>query len=354
MDELQGPFQSPPKRRWPWVLAVFLVAVVGAAVFAGAYVGAALRSPASNDATEVEVVIAPGMGSTEIGYALAQAGMVKNPWLFVGFVYVSGQGSRLQPGTYRLPKNLTVGQLADRLAQISQSRRRTEIQITIPEGWSNRELAAYLEKQGIATADAFNAVVQHKAAWWDTYDFLASRPADRDLEGYLFPDTYKIYTDATPEDLVRKMLDNFGRKVTPQLRQEIVGQGKTLHEVLTFASIIEREVPDGPDRAKVAGVFAKRLEIGMALQSDATVNYVTGKKESRPSADDLQQESLYNTYIHRGLPPGPINNPGLSAIEAALHPEIGPYLYYLTTPDGTVIYSRTHDEHVRAKARYYP
>ena len=97
-----------------------------------------------------------------------------------------------------------------------------------------------------------------------------------------------------------------------------------------------------------------RIAAGIPLQSDATVNYVTGKKEPRPSADDLRQESLYNTYIHKGLPPGPINNPGLSAIVAALNPESVPYLYYLTTPEGVVIYSRTHDEHVQAKARYYP
>ena len=317
-------------------------------------IGIGLRAPASSDPAEVDVVITAGQGSTEIGYALAAAGVVKNPWLFIGYAYVSGQGSRLQPGSYRLPKNLTVRQLANRLSQISQSRRRSEIQITIPEGWSNREISAYLEKQGVVTAEEFNQVVQHKAAWWDEYDFLSSRPVDRDLEGYLFPDTYKIFTDATAKDLVRKMLDNFGRKVTPKLREEIAQQGKTLHEVLTFASIIEREVPDGPDRPKVAGVFAKRLEIGMPLQSDATVNYVTGKKEPRPSADDLRQESLYNTYIHKGLPPGPINNPGLSAIVAALNPESVPYLYYLTTPEGVVIYSRTHDEHVQAKARYYP
>ena len=343
---MTDPFAVPRHRPWlRFVLLAVLLLVAGSAGF----VWLRFNQAASRDATLAGVTIESGQSSSAIAAQLQQAGLIRDRWMFEAYAYLTGQDDRLQAGEYRLPRNLTLRQVLSRLtARVS----REERTLTIVEGWSNQELGEYLETQRAAVPEEFSAVVSRKAVWWGEYDFLSSRPPDRDLEGYLFPDTYRVYADATPEDIVRKMLDNFGRKLTPDLRAEISRQGRTLHEVLTFASIIEREVPDGPDRRKVAGIFARRLQIGMALQSDATVNYVTGKKRASPTLDDVRTESLYNTYIHRGLPPGPINNPGLSAIRAALDPEPSPYLYYLTTPDGTVIYSRTHDEHVAAKAKY--
>ncbi|MDO8560239.1 MAG: endolytic transglycosylase MltG [bacterium] len=343
---MTDPFAPSRRRhRLRWLLLFFALLVAGSAGFAW------LRfiQPASRDAGFYDLTIQPGQGSSAIAAQLQQAGLIRDPWMFAAYAYLTGQDDRLQAGEYRLPKNLTLRQVLSRLTAPAAREERT---LTIVEGWSNQELGEYLESKQVAPRQEFLAIVSRKAAWWDEYDFLDGRPPDRDLEGYLFPDTYRAYADATTETIVRKMLDNFGRKLTPDLRAEISRRGKTLHEVLTFASIIEREVPDGPDRRKVAGIFARRLEIGMALQSDATVNYVTGKKRASPTLDDVRTESLYNTYIHRGLPPGPINNPGLSAIRTALDPESSSYLYYLTTPDGTVIYSRTHDEHVAAKAKY--
>lgn len=345
----QDPFAPVPRRPWRWLrwgMFAFVALLLGTA----AWVAWGVLAPKASGSPESEIIIQPGESSYAIGRKLKAAGIIRSVWAFEAYAAFTGQDGRLQSGAHRLAARLTLPQVVYRLTQPSV---RPEVTVTILEGWSNREIAEYLAAEGIAKADEFFPVVQRKAPWWDAYQFLQSRPADRDLEGYLFPDTYRIFPGTTAEALVRKMLDNFDRKLTLDLPNEIARQGKTLHEVLTLASIIEREVPDGPDRPTVAGIFLKRLEIGMALQSDATVNYVTRKKNPRPSADDLLQESLYNTYIHRGLPPGPINNPGISAIRAALNPKDSPYLFYLTTPDGTVIYSRTHDEHVAAKARYF-
>lgn len=342
------PIQPPRGRHWlRWT-------ALGQAVLAGAvisYGAVRIWFPASRDATMADVTILPGQSATAISAQLERAGLIRERWLFLGYAHLTGQGNRLQVGAYRLPRNLTLPQL---LKKLTTAARRDEKTLTVVEGWSNRELAEYLASQGVAAPADLLGIVQRKAPWWDAYDFLASRPAKRDLEGYLFPDTYRMFADATVLSLVQKMLDNFGRKLTPEIRQEIQRQGKTLHAVLTLASIVEREVPAGPDRQKIAGIFLRRLSLGMPLQADATVNYVTGKKTPRPSLDDVKTNSLYNTYIYRGLPPGPINNPGLSAIRAVLYPEPSPYLFYLTTLEGAVIYSRTHDEHVAAKAQFYP
>ena len=137
------------------------------------------------------------------------------------------------------------------------------------------------------------------------------------------------------------------------MRADIKAQGKTINEIITMASIIEKEVPHAEDMKKIAGIFYQRLNIGMAMQSDATINFITGKGTTRPSAEDLQVASPYNTYKYRDLPPGPISNPGLAAIEAAIYPEKNDFLYFLTTPEGQVIYSRTYAEHLAAKYKYY-
>ncbi|OGY89834.1 MAG: hypothetical protein A2927_01170 [Candidatus Komeilibacteria bacterium RIFCSPLOWO2_01_FULL_45_10] len=148
------------------------------------------------------------------------------------------------------------------------------------------------------------------------------------------------------------MLDNFGAKLTQEMRVDIKNAGKSIFEVITLASIIEKEVRTEQDMKMVADIFNKRLEQGIALQSDATVNYVTGKGLVQPTAADIAVDNLYNTYKYRGLPPGPIANPGLKAIKAAIYPTPNQYYYFLTTAEGEVIYSQTYQEHLKNKSVY--
>ncbi|MCH7623546.1 MAG: endolytic transglycosylase MltG [Nitrospinae bacterium] len=215
------------------------------------------------------------------------------------------------------------------------------------------EIADYLYQLGIAQPKEFFDVIQKKADWWDNYDFLISRPRSADLEGYLFPDTYRVFRDASIKEIVQKMLDNFDNKISDELMVEIKRQGKTVHDILTLAAIIEKEVVGDKDRKIVADIFYKRLDAGMALQADSTVNYDSGASNARSSAKDLEIDSPYNTYKYRGLPPGPIANPGLSSILAAIYPETNPYWYFLTTPDGEAVYNVTFEEHVEDKNKYY-
>jgi UPF0755 protein len=239
-----------------------------------------------------------------------------------------------------------------------QARIRAEIEknknhertITIIEGWRIQDIAASLDKSGVVSADDFISAAKIDN-WRDQYGFL-SDPKIKSLEGYLFPDTYRIFTDASSSDIIEKMLDNFDHKVTPEMRAQLAAKQRSLHDMVILASIIEREALYDEDRAMIADIFLKRLEAGIGLQSDATINYITGKKTVRPTFDDLKVNSLYNTYKYRGLPPGPISNPGLASLQAAIYPRANDYYYFLTDSDGRAHFGRTFAEHQQNIVKY--
>ncbi|MEK7075665.1 MAG: endolytic transglycosylase MltG, partial [Patescibacteria group bacterium] len=234
------------------------------------------------------------------------------------------------------------------------------------EGWTISDIASDLEKRGLVTEKDFNAEL--KVVLTD-YDFLGelkdlkSKPSS--LEGYLFPDTYFIASKPTASSVVKKMMDNLEGKMTTQMRVDIAKQDRSIYGVLTLASIIEKEVGRNTskvssedlqalqeERETVAGIFVNRLRINMALQSDATIGYITKKNNPQTSSADLLIDSPYNTYKYRGLPPGPISNPSLSAIKAAIYYKKTDYLYFLTMKDGTAVYAKTLDEHNINKRKY--
>ncbi|MFA6304970.1 MAG: endolytic transglycosylase MltG [Patescibacteria group bacterium] len=308
-----------------------------------------INSPLPGNSQEQIFEITQGEGVNQISANLFKQGLIKNSFWFEVYVWQKDLQRNFFAGSYVLPKNLSIKELVKKLTTSGES----EKSITIPEGWSNKEIGKYLQDQGLGTQDAWlNLVGRNLGSFTARYDFLADKPATVDLEGYLFPDTYRVFKNSSALEIADKMLANFDKKITLELRQEITRQHKTLFEILTLASIIEKEVSQEEDMKKVADIFYKRLEVGIALQSDATLNYITGKGVTRPSSQDIKTDSLYNTYKYRGLPPGPIANPGLQAIKAAIYPTANPYYYFLTTPTGEVIYSKTHDEHVANKRKY--
>lgn len=180
------------------------------------------------------------------------------------------------------------------------------------------------------------------------FAFLRALPHDRSLEGYLFPETYRVWDDQLPEGLVRKQLQTFRDRVA-LTSVKIPAPLKTLDEVVILASIIEKEVRSDTDRGLVAGIFLRRLKEGMALQSDATLTYLTGSSRGRATSAELAQDSPYNSYRRVGLPPSPICNPGLATIGAVMHPTPSAYRYFLTDPTGKVLYARTFEEHLKNK-----
>jgi len=246
---------------------------------------------------------------------------------------------------------------------------RAEKTIRILEGWTNRDIADYLASQDLFPATNFLALVgsdqgtEKISSSFNGPDLKIRYPwlpADKDsLEGYLFPDTYRIFATSTPEEVIIKMLDNFDNKLSPEMRSEITQQGKTIQEIVNLASIIEKEAPitggeEGDKDAKIiGGIFYNRLKIGQALQSDATLSYIFNDNKPQHSGPELEIDSPYNTYKYRGLPPGPIGNPGLAAIKAAIYPADNNYYYFLT-PTGSrdVIYARNYNEHLQNKYKY--
>ncbi len=303
------------------------------------------------DTRTVPFTIESGEGVAEIAAGLQEAGLIAGSDFFKAYLWQSGQGSGLKAGAYQLSPAMSIPQIVTIFTGGGAGLKSNEAQVVIAEGFSDRQILAALKQAG-AVSDAvdFNELTLST----DDYAFLTDRPAGAGLEGYLFPDTYHFFKDSSLADVTEIMLENFDAKVTPQLREEISRQGKSLFEILVMASIIERESPDKEDMPDIAGVFYNRLEIGMPLQSDATINYITDGGRPMPTSEDLAVDSPFNTYKYAGLPPAPICNPGLEAIKAAIWPKENDYLYFLMPQDGsdTTVFSKSYEEHLRNKALY--
>jgi UPF0755 protein len=221
--------------------------------------------------------------------------------------------------------------------------------VTFPEGLTVRETAALFEQRGLGSAGAFLAAAR------DVSMIADLDPLARDLEGYLFPETYAIAANHGPSRLVGMMLDRFKASFPEEARREAERQGRTIRQVLTLASLVEKETARAEERAIVAGVYSNRLARGIALQADPTVIYglqLAGRYEGNLTRADLSFDTAYNTYVHAGLPPGPIASPGRAAIEAALRPADVDYLYFVSRNDGSHEFARTLAEHNRNVHRY--
>lgn len=311
---------------------------------------------------EVRINIPQGYGSRAIGASLREQHLIRSKWAFVLYATAREKASSLKSGSYAFNGLITIPELVDAL--VAGERYPNERVITIPEGWDERDIGRYLSTEGIIAEEAWWKIAGYPAVDYRTatrtspprdlsaaFTFLRDKPAGAGLEGYLYPDTYRIWRNATPEDILAKMLTNFGEKLTPELRASIALQKKTIFAVITIASLVEKESGTDTERPVIAGILWKRLERNIPLQVDASVNYVTGKRGT-PSGADLKTLSPFNTYANAGLPLGPIANPGISSIRAAIFPKASPYLYYLHTPDGRIIYSKNLEEHAAARAAY--
>jgi len=267
-----------------------------------------------------------GWGAKEIAYNLEKAGIIRCGLFFRAFVYSKSVSGKLKAGEYGLSPAMNIPDIVEKLV----SGDRIKKLITIIEGWSVKDIGEYLKEKGIEGAEKI----------------------DPGLEGYLFPDTYEIFPEDGIEEIIEIMLANFDKKLTSELREEISSQGRTIHEIVIMASLIEKEVRTLEDKKIVSGILWKRLEWDIPLQIDATIAYITGRKTTKITKKELQIDSPYNTYKYKELPLGPISNPGLESILAAIYPQESQYFYYLSTPEGETIFSRTLKEHNEAKVKY--
>lgn len=307
-------------------------------------------------------VVSEGESIDGIVDRLVEDGYVRSRTLFRLSLLRSGLATRIQPGEHVLTGVGSYGDIARRLAEVGAADR--EVTLLLREGETLRELHDSLESLGLnqAAADLYFLTGQPAAvAGSDSpamerlrgeYPFLSDVPSGRGLEGYLFPDTYRLYSDASTSDVVHRLLDNFGRRVGPEIEAGAQNEGRTMFEVVTMASVLEREVRGGEDMRLAADLFWRRLDAGMPLQADSTVNYATGGSRPSVSYDDTRIDSPFNTYLYRGLPAGPIGNPGLEALRAAVDPEPNDYWYFLTDASGSVHYARSLSEHNSNKSRF--
>ena len=287
--------------------------------------------PNCNKEEEKLVKIEKGWGSGEVAEKLKSEHLINSKWFFIFYIWVRGYSSHLQAGEYLLNTKMTIPEISKILTKGETNP--NWVKVTIPEGWTNTQI----EERLIAL------------------DIIKSgEKLPNNKEGYLFPDTYYFYKNISIADVVKKMEDNFDRKlkeILPAEAREKLGEGG-LYDVLKMASILEKEVISDEDRAIASGIFWKRIKNNYPLESCATIAYILGTEKKQYSYEDTRVKSLYNTYINSGLPPTPINNPGLSAIKAALYPKQTDYNFFLSASDGRTIYAKTLDEHNANKVKY--
>ncbi len=305
----------------------------------------------------VVIQIDKGEGVITIIDKLQEHELLDSVFVFKAWLAYTKYDRALKPGAYELAPSMSMDVIARELISgVSYN----ETTLTFLEGWNLRQVADYLQGQGFITAPeelyrytGYPAQVFHGTndVLHAEYEFLASVPQGYSLEGFIFPDTYRVFENASVESILRKVLDNFDVKYQ-SIEEEVAANSMSLYDIMKIASVVVKEARTYEDKRKVAGVFLNRMKIGMALQSDPTVNYVTLKVTDNPSLEDIATESEYNTYKYAGLPPTPIANPGLEDIKAVLNPVQHEYYFFLNTKQGEMIFSRDFDEHRANRVKY--
>jgi UPF0755 protein len=324
-------------------LAAVLVGlvIVGASVAVHWYRGA--TRPVAESGQAVLVEIERGSGASTIARQLEERGLIRSAAAFEILLSLSGQAGSLRAGHYELSPTMDAAKIAQTLASGEVAVRR----VTVPEGLRLSEIAECVAEAGLGSEEEFlEAAVPENLAGQAEVEL----PEDS-LEGYLFPETYDFEVGTSAADMAARMLRELYDQFVKPYEQQIADSKLSLHEIITLASLVEREAKVPDERELIAGVLMNRLDGGMLLQCDASVQYALGEHKPRLTYDDLKVESPYNTYLHEGLPPGPIAAPGLDSLRAALSPTQTEFLYYVAKPDGGHVFSKTYDEHLAAIAQ---
>lgn len=290
--------------------------------------------------------VSVGENALALGARLERQGIIFSRFAFLWYLVHEEKNNQIIAGQYALSGSLTIPEIA--LIVTSGKTISRDVKVTFPEGWTIIKMAERLTAHALP-GQAFLALAQKPLPEWRAkFDFLGDLPAGASLEGYLFPDTYLFAPEATAEDMIVSMLTNFGKKYDASLRQGVTRSGKSLRDIVTLASIIEEEGRTREERDMISDIFWKRIVAGQPLQSDATVNYIHGTTRLQPTLKDTESDSPYNTYRYKGLPPGPISNPSLESLHAAIFPKSNPYYYFLVDLNtGETFYAQTFEEHVR-------
>lgn len=311
-----------------------------------------LTTAAGRDDTPIDFKIEPGESLNTIANRLQSAGLIKDPDLFKRYLQYNGLDAGIEAGDFQLKQTMNVMEIGAAL----QEGRIAEVRVRIPQANRIEELAEALAEQTGLDAAEFLALMRDADQWKTQFAFLNDLPPGATLEGYVFPDTYGIAKDnVTAREIIATALRNFDRQVTPQMRADLQAQGRTLFDAIRLASIVEREAAVAAERPAIAGVYFNRLRDGMALDADPTVQYALGNTRDpdtwwpQITQEDYQGvDSPWNLYRNPGLPPGPIDNPALDSIKAAIYPEAHDFYYFRAScaQDGTHVFARTLEEQI--------
>jgi UPF0755 protein len=317
---------------------VFFIAVAWAAVFE---LSQRSRSKAEN------FVVLRGENLLQITTNLKEEGYIKSKMFFLLETITTGNFKKFKAGIYDFKNQDDLG-----IIKKLSSGQTVPVGFTVIPGWSINDIAKHLEaKKIVQKKDFLDAVLGGiPPGFKEKFTFLQDAPDGAGLEGYLFPDTYYIAANPEPEDIASQMLENFSEKLTPEMREKIEKQDKKIFDIVVMASILEKEVRTEEDKKAVAGILWKRAAKGWPLQVDSTLLYFL--VSDHPSLEDKYADSPYNTYKYGGLPKGPICNPGIESIKAAIDPAASDYFFYLSAKDGRTIFSKTYAEHLVNIAKY--
>lgn len=316
----------------------FLAVLLGSFVYG-------LAKPVNSTAKDIAYVsIQPGMTADNIGNQLYEQGLIKNVLAFRVIAKFNGLDNTLKAGDYSFTTDMSVTQIVDRLARGATAQQL----ITIPEGYTVNQIAALIQEKQIGDAEKFKAAARN----YRPHSYMAgSDAASYQVEGYLFPDTYQFDKGVTEEKLLTMMVGEFDQRFTSEMRNRADELGLSISQVVILASLVEKEAKLDSDRPVIAGVFLNRLQYHMPLQSCATIQYILGYAKPELTIQDTEIDSPYNTYQHHGLPPGPIANPGMAAINAVLYPAATEYLYFVADKQGQHHFSTNYEEHLAAIER---
>ena len=297
------------------------------------------------DGQPIYIKVEPGMTGESICNLLIQKGVISSPTKFKIYAKLKGAASKFQTGTYECYPNMDMGKVLD----ILTSGKTTTVHFTIPEGYTINEIAERLDKMGIIKADK----LKQEAKNFAPYGYITDIPqAKYRVEGFLFPDTYEASPDASAKDILQIMADNFDSRLTPEMRAKAAAKGMSIHELVTLASLVEKEAGTDEERPIIAQIFLKRLEIFQPLESCASIQYLLDAPKEDLLIADTKIDSPYNTYQNYGLPPGPVANPGLKSLQAVLEPANTDYLYFVADHQGHNHFSATYAEHLTEVDKY--
>ncbi|HEY5258680.1 MAG TPA: endolytic transglycosylase MltG [Candidatus Baltobacteraceae bacterium] len=323
-------------------VAGVVAAALALAIVAGAWFGDAVFYDTSHPANETTVSIVRGSTLGDVAAQLAQSGVIGNAFVFRAWAKVRRADTGVRAGEYRFPPHLTQSDVLERLlgggAQIAKW-------VTIPEGFTAKQIATRLAGEGLGSA-----VLLERAFLRDRIVVDGSRT--KNLEGYLFPSTYLVAIGSSPVQIENVLTEQFFKELPSDAKARAKAMGFTIPQIVTVASLIEREAKVDSERPIMAGVYYNRLAMGMPLEVDATIEYALPAYKTELSYADLKIDSRFNSYTHTGLPPTPIANPGRASLEAAFHPAKTPYLYYVYKGNGHHAFARTLEEHNANVAKY--